>query len=71
MKLRVLGVAAPLHDSGAYQAVEAGFEDVRGDAEALLEVVVASRAGEQRVAHDQQAPSLAHQFERAGSRAHL
>src|SRR5450631_810860 len=63
VQVRILGVAAPLHDSGVHQAVEAGAEGVRRDAEALAEVVEAGHAREQRIAHDQQAPSLAYNLE--------
>jgi hypothetical protein len=67
---RILGVVPALHDSGVDESIQAVLEDVRCDSK-LEEVVEAGGAGEQRVPDDQQAPPLAHEFERSSGRAHL
>ena len=46
MELRILRVAAPLDDSRLHETVQAGREDVRGDAETLVEVAETRGAGE-------------------------
>jgi hypothetical protein len=67
---RILGVVPTLHDSGLDESIQAVLEDVRCDSK-LEEVVETGCAGEQRVPDDQQAPPLAHEFERSSGRAHL
>jgi hypothetical protein len=61
---------ATLHDALAHEAVEALGEHVLRDAETALELGEASDP-EQRVAHDQQCPTLADHFERPCHGAHL
>jgi hypothetical protein len=71
VELRILRVDGSLHDSRLDETVQAGSEDVRRDAEALVEVAEAGGAGEQGVSHDEKSPPLADEFERARRRAHL
>src|SRR5690242_13974291 len=68
--LRVVLVAAPLEHPLRHQAVEPVREDRAGHAQAALEVVEPADA-EERVAHDQHRPALAHDLERASDRAVL
>ena len=67
---RAFLVGAALEDVLVDQPLEAGREDVAGDAEGLLDLVEAAVAVH-HVADDQQRPALADHLQRLGDRADL
>src|SRR6202012_4743609 len=58
-------------DPGLFQLLEPGREHVRGDARQVVEQVRVPARASQQLSHDQQGPSLAHEFQGAGQAAVL
>ena len=65
---RVLLVGDPFQHTAIDEVIEPVVQDVAGDAEARLEVVE-PRHAEERIAHDEHAPPLAHDLQALGDRA--